>query len=182
MSGARPVHQALVDAACAATAADQGWLLAAHEDHLTVLAAAGGPDPGSLIGANVAITGARGYAVSSGQPAALRPSSNDQSNAGAGGGAGIPGALLATPCGDEDIVGVLEIVRSAGGESFSFDDVEIVSLLADIAGAAIGDVEDDLLQVTPPERLGAELTTLAGADPRRYADIARVIDALLGQA
>lgn len=181
MTNARPVHQALVDAACTATGATQGWLLATSDMGLRVLAATGGTDPGRLVGMTVAVTGARGYAVSSGQPAALRPQPTDQSNAGAGGASGVPGALLATPCGIDDIVGVLEIVRDEGGESFSFDDVEVVSLLADVAGAAIVDVEASTVESTPPEQLGTELQHLAANDAARYADVARVIDALLGQ-
>ena len=132
-------------------------------------------------GTVVSVDGARGYAVSSGQPAAVRPTETDQSNLGAGGAEGVPGAILATPCVHDDIVGVLEIVRGPRGEGFSFDDVEIVSLLADIAGAAIADDSANTIEVTPPTRLSAELTELAKQNSQRYADVARVVDALLGQ-
>jgi hypothetical protein len=76
---------------------------------------------------------------------------------------------------------VLEVVRLEGREGFTFDDVEIVSLLADIAGAAIADDATSTIEVTPPARLSVELTALAAQDSQRYADVARVIDALLGQ-
>ena len=180
MSTARPVHQAIIDAACAATAADHGWLLVATADGLQVLAASGGDDTGRHVGRTVPVSGARGYAVASGQPAALRPAADDASNAGAGGADGVPGSLLATPCGGDDIVGVIEVVR-ADGSGFSFEDVEMASLLAEIAGAAIADSDPELADVTPPEHLATELHALATADPPRYANVARMIDALLGQ-
>ena len=180
MSSARLVHQALVDAATASTGADQGWLLGATADGLTVLAAAGGDDPAALIGSSVSAEGARGLAVSSGQPAALRPPESDSSNEGAGGAEGVPGSVLAAPCAHDDVVGVIEVVRARGSEGFTFDDVEIVSLLADVAGAAIAEA-GSAVEVTPPARLSVELTSLAAQDSQRYADVARVIEALLGQ-
>ncbi len=181
MTGTRPVHQALVDAACSATGADHGWLLAVGNDALEVLAAAGGADPNALVATEVSVEGARGFAVMSGQPAALQPGADDTSNSGAGGGEGVPGSVLATPCSHEDVVGVIEVVRGQGGAAFSFDDVEIVSLLADIAGAAIADGEADTIEVTSPARLSVELSELAANDSQRYADVARVVEALLGQ-
>lgn len=181
MSGARSVHQAVVDAACAATDADQGWLLAATDAGLVVLAAFGGPMPASLVGTLVAVAGARGYAVSSGQPSALRPEPTDYSNAGAAGAPGVPGSVLAIPCGDDDVVGVIELMRRSTG-GFSFDDVEMVSLFAEIAGAAIADEQEDLVSVTPPEQLSAELTSLAATNGRRYAQLAQMVESMLGQA
>ena len=182
MSELQSVHQALVDAALVATGADQGWLLGAHDGFLVVLAAGGGDDPGALIGTEVDIDGARGFVVASGQPAALRPAESDSSNDGAGGGVGVPRSLLAAPCGGEEIVGVIEIVNKPDNAGFTFDDVEIVSLLAGVAGAAIAADGGGGIEVTPPARLAVELTSLAARDGRRYADIARVIEALLGQS
>ncbi len=68
------------------------------------------------------------------------------------------------------------VVRESSG--FGFDDVETASMLADIAGAAMSDT------VTPPappspEQLAAALAALAGRDPRRYADVARVVAGLV---
>ena len=40
---------------------------------------------------------------------------------------GVPGSVLATPCGDEDVVGVIELVRWAR-DGFSFDDVDSAEL------------------------------------------------------
>jgi len=182
VSSTRQVHQALIDAAVAATGADQGWLLGAADDGLTVLATAGGrAGPAGLVATSVTTEGARGLAVSSGQPAALRPAESDTSNLGAGGLDGVPGSVLAAPCAHDDVVGVIEVVRARGSEGFTFDDVEIVSLLADIAGPAIAEEVGGTVEVTPPARLSVELTALAAQDSQRYADIARVIEALLGQ-
>lgn len=182
MTEPRPVYQALIDAALIATGADRGWLLQARDERLVVLAAGGGDDPRALHGVEVGIDGARGYAVSSGQPAALRPQGSDSSNQGAGGAADVPRSILAAPCGSEDVVGVMELVDKPDDAGFTFDDVEIVSLLADVAGAAISSDDGADVEVAPPERLGVELASLAARDSRRYADVARVIEAMLGQS
>lgn len=180
-TSSRPVARALVEAAVSASGADQGWLLAAHADGLRVLAAFGGTDPGSLLETVVAIDGARGLAVSSGHPAALQPPAGDRSNEGAGGAEGTPGAVLAAPCNHEDVVGVLEVVRARGAEAFTFDDVEIIALLGEIGGAVIAADDGGSAEVTPPARLSQELIALAQTDAQRYADVARVVEALLGQ-
>ena len=176
-----PTLSAVLSSAVEATGADRGWLLALVDDQFEVLAAsaapgARGPAPATLVGSRRARRGVAGLAAGTGQPAAVRPRQDDGDNDGAGGTSGVPMAVLAAPCLDGDVVGVLELVRESSG--FGFDDVETASMLADIAGAAMSDT------VTPqaplsPEQLAAALAALAGRDPRRYADVARVVAGLV---
>lgn len=176
-----PTLSAVVRAAVDATGADRGWLLAIDGDDLVVVAAAAapgvaGPPPAQLLGRRRGRVGAAGYAASSGQPAALRPSANDAANDGAGGGEGVPASVLASPCTDDDVVGVLELVRSDG--RFGFDEVEAVGWLADIAGAALVETGGDVPPPAPHD-LAAALVSLSNADPRRYAEVARAVATLL---
>jgi len=75
------------------------------------------------------------------------------------------------------VLGVLELVDAPSG-SFSFDDVEVVSLLADVAGAALGEDADFVAPATPHQLFEA-LSSVAALDPTRYRDIARIVGALL---
>ena len=84
--------------------------------------------------------GTVGYVVSSGQPMAIAPRGADpRLSEGLGARLGrMPASLLCVPCHHEDaIVGALELVDKAGGAPFSIDDVELVTLLGGIAGAAL---------------------------------------------
>lgn len=182
-TAATPTLAALVEAAVDATAAAQGWLLAVEGDELVVVAASGGASPGSRVGARRAVVGTAGYVAGSGQPAALQVSSDDSSNDGAGGLDGIPTAILAVPCGDDDVIGVLELVdKSGGAEPFSFDDVEVASLLARVAGSALTDASDTTPGAPTPGELAGELERLAAADASRYAAVATMLQAVLGQS
>jgi hypothetical protein len=105
----------------------------------------------------------------------VRPGDDD--NTGAGGSPGLPAALLAAPCGVEEVIGVLELVDPDGG-SFTFDDVETVSLLADVAGVALDETEPASAPPTPAA-LADALSRLERADSVRYAAIARAVQALL---
>jgi GAF domain-containing protein len=176
--------QAAVDAAVDATAAGLGWLLAPDGTDLLVVAASG-DDPAlaaALVGRRLpAGVGTASYALQSGQPVALSAASGP-----AGGDEGArwllerdPASVVCVPCGTDDAtVGVLEIVDKAGGAAFSFDDVEVVTLLAGVAGAALA--EGGGAEAVPePARLGAELTRLAQVDPGRYATVAPLVAALL---
>lgn len=176
----RPTYQALIEAAVSATEAETGWLLAAHVDGLRVMAAAGGASGSAEVGSVVDAAGARGFVLSSGQPTALMPQGSDTANSGAGGGVGIPGSVLAAPCGEEQIVGVIEVAGKARGEAFDFADIEALSGLAMIADAALTEGNDVVLDVPSPAHLGRELENLAGRDPGRYAAMANMIESLLG--
>lgn len=177
----RPTLQAIVDQALRTTGASTGWLLAVADDALRVVAAAGAAAEQDLVGRTVSPTGARGYVLSSGQPAALMPQSGDSANDGAGGFVGIPTSVLAVPCGDEAALGVLELADKASALPFTFDDIDALAVLASVAGAALLEQDVVPVDVVSPAELAAELERLANRDPRRYADAARMIESLLGQ-
>lgn len=177
----RPTFQALVDQALSATGATTGWLLVAADDGLEVAATAGRATTRDLVGTVIPATGAQGYVLSSGQPAALLPQPNDGANNGAAGFVGVPTSLLAAPCGDEAILGVLELAEKADAGPFTFDDIAIVATLASVAGAAISEGETAQQEVVSPAELANELSELAARNPNRYADTARLIESLLGQ-
>ncbi len=175
-----PTLQTIIGWAVRATGAESGWLLGLDDEAFSVLAAAGGTQPGSLVGRRVEPRGAAGFAAASGQPAALRPGPDDSSNTGAGGLDSSPSSVLAVPCDNGETVGVLELVNSPAG-GFGIDDIEVVTLLADIAGTAIAET-GPALAVTGPAELGTELSHLAETDPARYRQVATILQALLGQS
>jgi GAF domain-containing protein len=175
------VLEEIVNAAVEVTAASVGWILMIQGDDLVVVAAAGGESPGSKVGRRIPVSGTAGLVAMSGHPAAIESPPGDTSNVGAGGLDGNPAGVLASPCGDEDVLGVLEVARPEGSAPFTFDDVEEVTLLARIAGAALDELDEAGAAVPSASHLGAELTELAARNPGRYAAIARMIDAVLGQ-
>lgn len=141
-----------------ATGATRGRLLAVDRttDRLVVVAQRGGPDgagwPSELVG----------YVVATGQPQVM-------SSQGAG--------ALCAPClADDEVVGALELGGDAP-DPFSIDDLELTSLLAGIAGAAIA--SGQVPAPPSPSQLTGELGRLAAADPARYATVARLVQSLL---
>lgn len=177
----RPTFQAIVDHATSATGASSAWLLAVVGDGLQVIATAGLASGNTTIGTVITPTGAQGYVLSSGQPAALMPQPNNLANDGAAGFPGVPISVLAAPCGDETVLGVLEVAEKEGAAPFTFDDIDAVAVLASIAGAALSEESVAADEVSSPGELAAELTRLATQSPARYADTARIIESLLGQ-
>ena len=175
----RPTYHALAEAAVDASGAERGWLLQVDADALVVVAAVGGPEPGRHVGTRRPIAGSAGLAASAGQPAAIQTRGEDAANEGAGGADGIPASILAVPCGHDEVNGVLEVVDAADG-AFSYDAVEIVTLLAEVAGAALFEDDDSSRPVVSPTEVGNELRALADSDPRRYAEVAGAITMLLG--
>lgn len=175
----RPTYQAIVDQAVAATGAASAWLLRSADGGLVVAATAGVAR--TAIGSPVVATGAQGYVLSSGQPVALMPQPNDAANDGAAGYPGVPSSVLAAPCGTDVVVGLLELAAKDGSSPFSFADIEAVSTLAAVAGAAIAEDDGTTYDVASPAQLATELERLAADNPGRYADTARVIESLLGQ-
>ena len=177
------VLQAIVDAARDATGAAGAWALSLRGDRLRAMAAAG-ERAGERVGADMpASSGTAGFVGSSGQPIALSPRRADPRLAdGLASHLGRPPAsVLCVPCVyDEAVVGALELVDKAGGSSFSFDDVELVTLLASVAGAALVTGAPTPAVRTPGE-LAAELADLSVSDPAGYARLATVLDALLGR-
>ena len=173
----RPTLHAIVQAAVEATGATSGWLLRVLDDRFEVVAAHGHPRSAELLGTWRPIAGVAGFAAESGQPAAMQLSADDADNHGAGGVIGQPAAVLATPCGYDEVLGVIELADPAEG-TFGFDDVETVGLLADIAGTALADTT---FAAAPPSPtvLGEGLARLAASDAVRYAAVARAVEALL---
>jgi GAF domain-containing protein len=176
------VLQAITRAALDATAAAAGWLLASQGDKLQIVATAGVP-PGALLGTKVpASEGSAGFVIASGQPLALKPSEGDARAT--GGVSGLlgrrPSSVLCVPCAWEDtVVGALELVDKEGAATFSFDDLEVATLLGSIAGTALKDGPSMAPPPPTPAELARGLATLAGADPTRYAGVAAMLGALL---
>ena len=179
MAATHPTYQAIIDAALLATDATSGWLLAAHADGLRILAI-GGPSHDPLpIDSTVPAEGARAFVLASAQPAALMPQPSDVANRHAGGSAGLPPSVLAVPCGEPEVLGVLEVAGKANGAGFGFHDIEALSGLALVASSMLAQHEQLAIEVTPPEQIGAEITALAQRNPTRYAHVVSVIEALL---
>lgn len=168
------VLQAVLRASLDATGADQGWVAARRREGIVVLAAEGGDAPAARIGRVLDDRAPATIAVLTGRPSARRPHATDASARGAAGLDGVPGALLTVPCGDE---AVIELVRVAD-DAFTVDDIEVVSLLAEVVAVAI---DDDAAPPAPsPEELATELRRLHDVDRARYAFVARALGALLG--
>lgn len=179
-----PVLEAILHAAVEFTAAAAGWLVTGEGTQLRVMAVAGETPP-SLVGTAIdGTTGAAAYVLASGQPLAHTSRSSDP-----GADAGLAQTLgrqarsiLCVPCEvDEGIAGAVELIDKAGGTAFSFNDVELATVLARIAGVAltaIGDRRD-----TPSPSLAdfpRELARLAIDEPDRYPAVAAVVSALIG--
>ena len=179
MSTTRPTYQALVDAAIEATHALSGWLLADEPAGLRVMATAGAAGANFAIGTLVSAEGAKAFVLASGQPTALLPQGGDTANANAGGALGTPGSVLAVPCGDEEVIGVLEVSGRADGSAFGFDDIEALAGLAHVASAALMEQDDASPDIASPAQLANEIEALARRNPARYAKLATVIEALL---
>ncbi|MDZ7676571.1 MAG: GAF domain-containing protein [Acidimicrobiales bacterium] len=90
-----------------------------------------------------------------------------------------PSALCYVPCvGDAEVRGVLALLDKAGGGGFDFDDVEIATMLAEVAGTALEE-RDDSTESPSPETLGRMLENLATNDPGRYAQVATLVEMVL---
>jgi GAF domain-containing protein len=178
---ADPLLQALTSSAVDATAATTGWLLSLEGDVLRVVAA-GGEEPGKLLGTSVpAVSGTAGFVVASGQPLALSSLGGDaRLSEGMAAVVGHPFEnVLCVPCGtDEVVAGALELVDKQGAASFSFDDVELATLLAGIAGVALAK-RGRMSHVPSPAEIAGDLERLAATDPARYATIASLVSVLL---
>lgn len=178
-----PVLGALCAAACTITGATSGWVIAVVDDRLQVVAARG-PLGGRVRGLAVGVDGSAGFVAASGQPMAISPRPDDANVAGGVLGAlgVVPASLLALPCNDGDeIVGVLELVDKSGGDRFTFDDVELATLLASVAGPALAQ-RADVPAAPSPDAVAVQLRALAADEPARYAQIAWTISHLLASA
>jgi sigma-B regulation protein RsbU (phosphoserine phosphatase) len=179
-----PVLTAIVQAAAEFTAATAGWLVTAEGERLRVMAVAG-EAPAELVGTLVeGGTGAAAYVLASGQPLALASRGSDPRQ-----GAGLaqalgrqPGSVLSVPCeADDAVAGAVELIDKAGGAGFSFDDVELATVLARIAGVSLtatarGQGSTSLSLADLPR----ELARLAAEEPDQYPAVAAVVSALMG--
>lgn len=178
------VLDSILRSAVDATGAANGWIVVRSNDNLVVAAVMAESDLRQLQGTTVSSASSAGFCMASAEPAARQPRSDDSTATDAAGYRGVPSTLLTVPCVDDQhgTVGVLELAEKVGG-AFSLDDVELVSLLANVAGTVIatasGGVADD---IPTPTELGAELNRLYVTDRRRYTLIANTVLALLGSA
>ncbi|MEZ5227710.1 MAG: hypothetical protein R2710_13865 [Acidimicrobiales bacterium] len=134
--------------------------------------------PQLRIGDAVEVKGARGYTLASGQPTALMPKPDDASDEGVGGYPGVPPSFVVAEAGEGLVL--LEVAAKRDGSGFSFDDIDAVASLAQVAAVAISEQRDDVIEVPEPATLAAELSDLAGRDQRRYREVASLLRGLLG--
>ncbi|HLY82131.1 MAG TPA: GAF domain-containing protein [Acidimicrobiales bacterium] len=176
-----PTLQALLAAAVGATSATEGWVVTEDDGRLTVQAAVGASSPALVARPGVAAGGTAGFVLATGQPLALTLRPDDPRGA-----EGIPSLLglrpttvVAVPCGTDDgVVGVIELIDKAEG-AFTFDDLELVTLLAGVAAAAL--TASGSVSVPSPAELAGDLERLAAADPVHYAAVATTVTALMGR-
>jgi GAF domain-containing protein len=162
--------------ATAATGAEAGWVAWRVGAELEVCAYAGPDDPADWLGArySAADAGTAGMTLSTGQPMAVRPRTGDplveqgpMSRLGR-----TPACYVSVPCIDgAEPVGVLEVVDPHDRLSFDFDDVELLSLLADIVGALLVDYAEATMPDPVVERFAA-------APDHVRAAVVSLIDAL----
>jgi GAF domain-containing protein len=183
VSSFNPLLDVVIAAAVEATAAERGWLIAVGANELVVVAGYhdGAPTP---VGARGPLArGWAGFTVASQRPLALAPDAGDPRFAGdlVVGSGMRPRSLLCFPCRHGGaVIGALQLVDKAGDAPFSVDDVELVTWLAEIAGAAIDEAARNIVAPPPdPDALGAALAELAARDRARYATIAGVVNQLL---
>jgi GAF domain-containing protein len=174
------VLHAVLTSATTATMGERAWLLAPAGDGATleVRAVVGADTP---LGERTAVAGtAAGYVFASGQPLAAAVRSPDQFPDDVSGASGGAAHVLCVPCehGDQ-VLGILQVVDPTGGGSFTFDDVEVVTLLAAVAAAALADADTLRPAVPAPAALAGGLDRLAADDPARYSAIAPQVAALL---
>lgn len=184
---ARPTLDAICATTREATTASTAWMMELVDDELQIVAASC-TDPAfaaSLLGRRFPPdAGTASMVLQSGQPVALQPgSASVASDTVATAVLGRqPASIVCVPCADDErILGVLQLVDRADGGPFGFDDLEMLTMLGTVAGAALVESGGGLRGVPSPETLGHELVRLADADPNRYAAMARVIETMLGQ-
>jgi hypothetical protein len=178
-----PLLAAILTAAADATQAGRGWMFAVAGDQIHVVAGHG-PGASSRVGAKGPRQfGWAGFVVGTRQALAIVPSPDDPRFLGdlVADRVARPASLLCFPCTYQGVaVGALQLEDKAGGAPFVLDDIELVTILTEIAGAAIADM-GDIEAALPPsaEDLGAELVNLAGTHPARYHAVATIVDELL---
>jgi len=181
VSAPEPTLAAITSSAVGATAASSGWALqSANGGEVAVVAVTGAS---TALGTTVAPAfGATGLVMASGQPTSITPSSKgDRVSDDLATLAGTtPRSILCVPCHNEhDVVGVLALIDKQGGGRFTIDDLELAVLLGGIAGVAMSTAAGPSSPVSPTE-LVSPLRQLAKSDPGRFASLAAVIKAVVG--
>ena len=181
--------EAVVAGAVDATGSELGFVAGIVGDGLRILTAAGAsitgrPSPGELVGQELRSGGTAGWVVGSGQPVAVQLTPEDPRVADEALllGGEPPKNVLCVPCvWDDEPLGALQLVNKYGGAKFTFDDVEIVTLLGTVAGAALAEDSTDAGHRSAVE-LGGELRRLESADPATFRAVATMLEALLGRS
>lgn len=174
--------QALVTAAREGTGAAAAWLLAVRGDALT-LHAMDGLDASRVGETSASEDSVARMVVASGQAFAVVATGGDaRSFADETTLIGRrPNSLLCLPCPDASgaVRGALELVDPEHG-SFSFDDLELATLLAGIVGSALADDE----AVSDPDltALFEQLTSLRATDAAAYDAVATMTQRLSRRA
>lgn len=178
MSTERTLHT-LVATARSSTGAEAAFLLAPTEDDRLEVVAVDGP--GALDATTVEPDETYGAMVlASQQPMAMQVGPDDSMTRFEARVLGRrPSALCAVPCiGVTDVRGVLALVDKAGGGSFDFDDVEVATMLAEIAGAGL-DERDGPTAAPSPDALASMLRELSQREPERYRRVASLVEMVL---
>jgi hypothetical protein len=172
------VLHALLEALAAATAATDVWVTDTQPSEWRVVEAVG-PHAATLGAGAWPRGGVVSFVVESDQPAALVPRAGVELSADVESVLGrLPSSLLVVPCaGDAGTVGAIGLVDKAGGGSFSFDDLELATMLGPVAGAAL--LAEREPEVADPATLAAGLLRLSSANPARYERVAAVVSAML---
>lgn len=164
------VLMAVAGAAMEATGAAGGRVVVRADGGLRVVAAVG-EGAAEALGSSVPDDSEIGYVLSSGQSLSLAPAAEDSART---------TTVLCVPClAGQDVVGALELVDKAGGDSFPLEEQRIATLLGGVAGAAIAGRTEGGAQIASPAELAGDLASLAAADPQRYAVVAELVGALL---
>lgn len=168
------VLQSICTIATSVARADRAWILGRTADDraLEVLAgvAHGVSEP---IGDRVPVAEtAGGYVISSGLPLAVVLRSPDQfpADIAVARGNGTPNSIMCVPCEHEGrAYGVLELAGSADG-AFTFDDVEIGTILSGVAGASLATRAVTTPGSVPEPRHAVDdaLDRLRRSDPDRH--------------
>lgn len=164
--------------------ATDGWIVASL-DESRYIAAAAGPNADQLLGRHIGDEGSASFVIGSGQPLAISPRGDDDAL-----GRSMaeltgrhPTSILSVPCSmGGDVLGALELVDKAAGDRFSFDDLELVTLLAGIAGAALAEPDRRSNQRFSADGLADALKSLAISEPARFDSVAAVLAMLLEHA
>lgn len=172
-----PVLDAIVATARRATGASGALLLVrVDESHMEVVSHDAPLVPPTVIAADSSYAG---LVMTGEQPLAMRLAPTDQRARTEQTALGRrPTAICCVPCiAGSDVRGVLELIDKATGEAFGFDDVEVATMLAEVAAAAID--EPTTRRSPEPDVLAAMLGDLRSVDPARYERVADALALLL---